>query len=154
MAACVPVDSGAKACVCALNGGFLKEEVDHAYVVVEECPVQEIIARGITASHVSASAYNAEQCAKDELLLGCFAIPYDDVRYTLLSHNHILIVLRAFLTQAHWDIPANAEEKLNYCDSDGRLSVTAVAASDTGKEVAEVLQERVHCEVLSYKMDI
>ena len=42
-------------CVTVLEAGFLKEEFNHACVVVEEYPVEEIIARGIAGGLVSAS---------------------------------------------------------------------------------------------------
>ena len=64
------------------------------------------------------------------------------------------MVLRAFLTHAKWDIPVNMEQKLVYCDQEGKLSITAVAGHPNGKEVAEVLKEGVYCEVCSYRMDI
>ena len=41
-----------------------------------------------------------------------------------------------------------------FCDSDGRLSLTAVAATRNGKELADVMTERLQAEVLFYKMDV
>ena len=40
--------------------------------------------------------------------------------------------MRAFLTKAQWNIPSNPVKSLIYCDNDGRLSITAVAASANG----------------------
>ena len=106
-------------CVTVLEAGFIKEDVSHALIVVEEPPFEEIIKRGIAAGHkvISASTYNAQNCTQDELLSTCFETPYDDVRYTLLSHNHIMLVLRAFLTKATWDLPANEEKHIIFCDA-------------------------------------
>jgi hypothetical protein len=140
--------------VTVLEAGFLKEEVNHAFIVVEEAPVEEILLRATAADRESSSSYNAEHSMKDELLSTCFQPPYDDVRHTLLSHNHIMLVLRAFLSQAKWDLPAVAEKNLTFCDSEGRLSITAVADSPNGKELAEVMQEGIQAEVLSWKMDV
>ena len=141
-------------CVTVLEEGFVKDEVNHACVVVEEARVEEILARAKSDTLLTASTYNAEQCSKDELLLHCFDVPYDNVRYSMLSHNHIMMVMRGFLARAKWDLPAHVEKKLFYCDSEGRLSATAVAASANGKELGEMLLEGIACEVLSSKMDI
>ena len=115
-----------------VEAGFVKEEVEHGFVAVEQAPVEEII-RSRGKGMVSAYTYNAEQSCKDELLITCFQAPYDDVRHMLLSHNHIMLVLRAFISRAKWDLPAIAEKNIIFCDSDGRLSVTAVAAHPNGK---------------------
>ena len=82
--------------------GFLKENVEHAVVAVEEVPTDVASSRG--EKFVSASQYNIKQCKQDELLMGCFAVPHNDVRCLMLSHNHIMLVLRAFLTKARWKI--------------------------------------------------
>jgi hypothetical protein len=136
-----------------VQAGFLKEEVSHVCIAVEEVPLEEFIRGG---SHVSlrASAYNAEQSGKDELLCTCFAEPYDEVRHPMLSHNHMMLILRAFLSRAKWDLPRCEEKGITFCDDDGRLSVTAVAASANGKELGEVLVEGIPSEVLSWKMDV
>ena len=39
----------------------------------------------------------------------CYSEPYADVRYMLLSHNHMMNVARAFLTKAQWDSPTIEE---------------------------------------------
>ena len=139
-------------CVEVLGAGFVKEEVSHVCIAVEEAPVQEVIRSGGDGTG-SASTYNAENSCKDALLSTCFQAPYDDVRLTLLSHTHMMLVLRAFLTQAKWDIPPDTDRGLILCDSDGRLSVTAVAESINGKELAEVLAEGLQVELLSWQMD-
>ena len=95
-----------------VEDGFTKEEVNHACVAVEEIPLHLLISRGHVGGVVSASAYNSEKCNKDEILCTLFQSPYDDVRFTLLSHNHIMLVMRAFVCQAKWDIPANAEKHI------------------------------------------
>ena len=135
-------------CHDVVRDGFLKEEVNHACIAVEEPPL------GASKEHVeSASAYNARKSEADEWLRTCFQVPYNDVRHTLLSHNHMMMVLRAFITRAPWNMP-DVDGKHQVCDSDGRLSVTAVAASPNGKEFAEVLAEGFMCEILSWKMDV
>ena len=146
-------------CEESCTSGFVKEEFSHAVVVVEEKPIEEVLrSRGPVQplardEHQSAAAYNIAKSSQDDLLATCFQAPYNDVRVSLLSHNHMMLVLRAFLTQAKWDIPAAAEKDLVFCDAEGRLSISALAASPHGKELQEVLQEGVLCEVLSWKMD-
>ena len=140
-------------CVDVLPAGFVKEEVNHACVAVEETPVDEII-RSRGADMVSAYTFNAENSSKDDLLSTCFQAPYDDVRHMLLSHNHMMLVMRAFLTQAKWDLPADEGKNIIYCDSDGRLSLTAVAECTNGRELAEVIAEGLQAEVLSWQMDV
>ena len=71
-----------------------------------------------------------------------------------LSHNRMLLVLRTFLTRAKWDMPACEEEDLTFCDKDGKLSLTAVAATPNGKELGEVMAEGLEVEILSWKMDV
>ena len=134
------------------KAGFLKEEVNHAVVAVEETPAESIRSRG--TDYVSGSTYNVEACKRDELLITCFRVPYDDVRHMLLGHNHMMLILRAFLTNAEWDLAANAEKDITFCDDKGRLSITAVAASANGRELAEVGMEGLDCEVLSWRMDV
>ena len=142
-------------CQGTFAAGFVKEELSHACIAVEEVPVDEIIrSRGPHNPHmVSASTYNAEQTAKDELLATCFVPPYDDVRYMLLSHNHMMLIVRAFLSGAKWDLPETANG-IKICDGDGRLSVTVVTGFDNGKELGEVIADGIPTEILSWKMDV
>ena len=139
-------------CVEVVDVGFVKEEVNHAVVTVEEPPPEHIRSRG--PEYISASVYNAEQSTKDELLTTCFKAPHEDVRQSLLVHNHIVLVLRAFLTNAQWDLNPIPEKGIVFCDDKGRLSITAVAASPNGKELAELVDEGIDCEVLSWTMDV
>ena len=138
--------------VDVMGVGFLKEEVNHVCIAVEEAPVKELIRRGGDGTEDDASSWNVKMSGKDALLSTCFQAPYNDVRLSLLSHNHMMLVLRAFITRAKWDIPPG--RGLTLCDSDGRLSVTAFAESINGKELAEVLTEGLRVEVLSWRMDV
>ena len=65
----------------------------------------------------------------------------------------MMLVFRAFLTSAKWDLPPNTELNITFCDADGRLSKTAVAEHPNGNELAEVLVQGLDCEVLSWKMN-
>ena len=82
---------------------ILKAFVETSVVTVEEPPIEHI--RKCETTYESGSQYNIKASTKDEFLSGCFAVPHNDVRNTMLSHNHIMLVLRAFMTAAHWDLP-------------------------------------------------
>ena len=134
--------------VQVLSSGFLKEEVNHACIAVEEAP-PEVWPKG----YESASNYNSRKCSLDGILSTCYQPPYDKVSHSLLSHNHIMLILRAFLTEASWNLE-ELEGVMKFCDAEGKLSITAVAAYPNGKELAEMVVEGIRCEVLSYKMDL
>ena len=131
---------------------FLKENIEHAVVGVEEVPVEVASSRG--AKFLSGSQYNIKQCKQDEFLMGCFAVPHNHVQCKMLSHNHMILVLRAFLTKALWQFPANEEKGLVYCDAQGKLSISAVADHPNLKQLAETIAEGVEIELLDCKMDI
>ena len=65
-----------------------------------------------------------------------------------------MLVLRAFLTKALWQLPANEEKGLVYCDAQGRLSITAVADHPNMKQLVQTIQDGIEVELLSYTMDI
>ena len=134
-----------------LNLGVSKEEMNHVVVAVQECPHREIVNRG--ADYVTASDYNRRQSRKGPLLSSCFQSPYGDVQHKLLSHNHIMLVMRAFATQAKWQLDVTVQG-LIYCDGNGSLSTTAVAAHPNGAELQEAWLQGLDCELLSWKMDV
>ena len=131
-----------------LKSGFVKEEVNHACIAVEEPPPDNF-----PKGYESASNYNRRQCSFSEILSTCYQPPYDKVSHSLLSHNHIMLIMRAFLTEASWNLE-ELEGVMKFCDTEGKLSLTAVAAYPNGKELAEMVVEGIKCEVLSYKMDL
>ena len=80
------------------------------------------------------------------------------MQYNLLSHNHMSLVILAFIAKAKWDMPIveqpNMKTTITFCDDQGRLSLAAVAATANGKELQEIVNEGVDCEVLSWKMEV
>ena len=128
-------------CTEVVEAGFMKEEISHACVVVEEPPIEELIRSQTSTVFESALTYNQSHCSKDEILVTCFQAPYDVVRVNNLAHNHIMLVLRAFATRAKWDLPVCEEKGIIYCDVHGKLSITAVAGSRRGLELSECLAE-------------
>ena len=159
-------------CKDVLQAGFCKEEIDHGCVAVEAMPLvvatelaQELAQDPNKAKPIDGLAYNKKESCKDPILESCFKPPHDAVCHMLLSHNHICLVLRAFLTQAAWNIKVvdpgakkdkKAEEGLSFpiCDDKGRLSITAVAEHKNGEQLLQALQEGFSAEILSYKMDV
>ena len=139
-------------CLEVADIGFLKESVEHCCVAVEEMPLE--IARSRGEKHESGTAYNIRQSSKDEFLKSCFAAPCNDVRALLLSHNHMMIILRAFLAKELWNLPANERKGIVFCDAHGKLSISAVAEHPNMKQLAETLAEGIDIELLSCKMDI
>ena len=74
------------------------------------------------------------------------------MQFSLLSHNHMALVLFAFISKSKWDLPSiepKMGRTIKFCDDEGRLSLTAVAATANGKELLEVINEGVGCEALS-----
>ena len=142
-------------CKDVISHGFLKEEFSDKLVAVEAMPLHEAHARGIAKT---GSQYNRESSSKDELLQACFQEPHGNVQYNLLSHNHMALVILAFIGKAKWELPSIELPKMNrtihFCDDQGRLSLTAVAATVNGKELLEIVNEGVDCEVLSWRMEV
>ena len=105
---------------------------------------------------MSASEYNKNASQKDAYLRTCFDAPHDNVQYKLLSHSHAMLFLRAIMTNAQWSIDPIEQKRLEHiirpCDGQGKLCMTAVAATENGKELVQVIREGVDCEVLSWKM--
>ena len=141
-------------CVDVVEAGFSKAEVSHQMVAVEEMPAVADLVRSRGDDYITGAAYNRRCSLKDELLASCFDEPYGFVRYLGLSHNHMMMILRAFLTKSKWCLPPNPAKDIVYLDDKGRLSLSAVAASPNGKELAELVEEGVPCEILSWKMDV
>ena len=104
----------------AFDAGFLVEEFVVNGVAVEEPPAEEVRSRG--DKYVSGSAYNITASKKDPLLATCFQEPFDDVRHTLLGHNHMMLILRAFLTRARWNLPPIEKKTFTFATTRATLT--------------------------------
>ena len=135
---------------CRTNG-IMQDEVDHGTSVVEEPPASEIIKM---PQYQSTLDYNIEQCANDELLRTCYAEPYNFVSKGMLAHNHFMTVCRAVISKALWKLPAVPDNHITFCTDDGRLSLSAVAATTNGEQLKAIINDGIVCEVLSWKMDV
>ena len=145
-------------CTTVMGAGFLKEEFAMGLCAVEEMPPDEAMKLPDAHAHKTGAQYNREASSKDDLLKTCFSEPRGNVQYNLLSHNHMALVILAFITNAKWDMEPIEQKRqdrtIKLCDDQGRLSVTAVAATINGSQLAEVISEGVDCEVLSWRMEV
>ena len=57
-------------CVDVATSGFLKEEVNHCGVVVEETPYENVSERG--SDYKCMRAFNVTQSSRDDLLAACW----------------------------------------------------------------------------------
>ena len=134
--------------VDVVDEGFSKEECNYAGVAAEERP------RHMQPSdYVHMRTFNITSSVADELLATCFSEPCADVRHGTLSHSHLMVVLRAYMTKAKWDVPDSKKTGIVFCDAGGRLSITAVAEHENGRPMLEVSTEGLMMEILSWKMD-
>ena len=133
-----------------MSTGFVQEEADHAGVCVEEIPIS---ARDeVKAGYETFKCYNLRRCRGNVALEKCFS-ESDDVLYGTLSHSHLLLILRAWLNGAKWDIEPKKGFP-DYCGNDGRLDLTAVADWENAREMLVCIKEGLRMEVLSYKLDV
>ena len=133
-----------------MRTGYVQEEADHAGVCVEEIPIS---ARAeVKEGYETFKSFNERRSRGNDLLEKCF-LQSDDVLYGTLSHSHLLLILRAWLNGAKWDIPAK-DGCPHYCGKDGRLDLTAVADWENASEMLKSIKEGLRMEVLSYKLDV
>ena len=133
--------------------GIVQEEADHNCYAVEEKPLAEILKEG-GASFKSSLDYNIQECGKDELLRGLYDEPLHTVQHSLLSHNHLMTICRAFLCKQLWRLEDNTEKNITFCDADGRLSLSSFTATPLGEQLGLIIQEGFLCQILSWKMDV
>ena len=143
-----------------LKQGFLKEEMQHAAVCVEARPATAVADASATPPNSSLpmltesfEAYNTRKAMSDATLAECFT-DTKAVLYGTLSHSHMSLCLRAFKVGAKWVIGGEEELGCKICDSNGRLSLTAVADNANCLELIEIVNIGALFEVLSWKMDI
>jgi hypothetical protein len=130
-------------CRFLIEKGFVREEADHQGVCVQDIPHSEL-REGLDAL----ASFNRGKCSYPGL--ECL---FDDrtLQYGTLSHSHLLLVLRAWLTGAKWELETK-QGPPHPCDEHGRLDLTAVAEHPNAKEMAEVINEGLRMEVLSWKI--
>lgn len=72
-----------------------------------------------------------------------------------LAHWHILQVGRAALRKLKWPLNIDPALGIHHSDSEGRLSISALAAHRNGEEFKQWVEEgQVRCKVLSQKIDV
>ena len=124
---------------------FLQEEADHMGVCTQEPPEKA----------ASFTAFNENGCAGQDFLQKCFqaeALSVVGVRYGLLSHNHLLLVLLCWLHSADWNLD---EEELSFIpvNASGGLDLEAAVAVECLAEPVKTVQEGLLVEVLSGKIN-
>ena len=83
-----------------LSVGFKKEIADHMGVCVQDWPGKDV-----PNNHTSFHEYNIAKSQLDDKLKRCFEGPLQQCLYGALSHNHLILVLKAILNQADFDWP-------------------------------------------------
>jgi hypothetical protein len=133
-----------------MRTGYVQEEANHAGVCVEEIPLS---ARSeVKEGYETFKCFNERRSCGNDLLEKCFN-KGDDVLYGTLSHSHLLLILRAWLYGAKWEIP-HKEGCPRYCGTDGCLDLAAVADWENASEMTKSIKEGLRMEVLSYKLDL
>ena len=65
----------------------------------------------------------------------------------------MMLTIRAFMTKAEWKLAPIEQQflgkSIKACDENGKLCLTAVAATENGKELVQVINEGLDVEVLS-----
>ena len=151
-------------CRQVLTDGFIQAEFEHQLVVVEEPSSHDAIQLAKTTpldQWESSEGFNVANCDKDHLLSSCFQPPNTRVNYNWLSHNHMMMVMRAFIVRAKWDMSPRTlqtrtgeEFTVTFCDDNGLLSLQHLAEAPTAQGFLEVIKFGANAEVLSHKMDI
>ena len=90
----------------------------------------------------------------EEWLKQCFEEPHAEVHYRLLAHNHIMLILRAWIQCAQWNTPPDTERGLVFCDGNGYLCVENIIKHNNGKELGKAIQDGMRVEILSWNMDV
>lgn len=134
--------------------GYSQEEADHQGVCVQEVPTSESARAeegGRLKGYEYLSTWNEKHCRCSELLDRCFAD--SDITYGTLSHSHLLLVLLCWASGGKWDLRDN-EGAPRFCDSDGRLDLSAVAEYENATEMLLSIKEGLKMEVLSWKINV
>ena len=131
---------------------LVKEEINPQAVGVEEMPAEYLLSSNRT--YVIEKTYNHEKSVKDEWRLQCFQEPHSEVHIKMLSRNHIMLIMRAWIQGARWNILHDTERNMTCCDGNGCLEILNFKEHNNGKELAEALEEGMRVEVLSWKLDV
>ena len=138
------VDILKELCTYLLDNGFLRSEADHQGVCVQDVPAS------LLRDDVKAlGPYNCEKVKHSTDMHDLF--DGSSLEAGTLSHSHLIMVLRAWLMAAKWDLKTK-DGFPRYCDEQGRLNMTAVAEDPNATEMLQVINEGIRMEVLSYKI--
>ena len=151
-----------------VNAGVDLAEANHNGILVEEIPqdivhTQNIKRSGTTSPYETITEYNMKHTNSVGLLSTCFrndgALPTTTLEGGTLSHSHLLLVLRCYITGASWKYEGDGSRTRTVpptfvypCDADGCLDKAAVAAKQDAFQ--ELVSAGLDMEWLSWKIYI
>ena len=131
-------------CASILQVGCDEADANHNGVVVQEIPAGD----EAPEDYQTILQFNAAHTSCKPDLQSCFKAS-KSLEFGTLSHSHLTLVLRCWLTNAIWGI--NKDEFLfDFINKSEQLDLSAVAEKDPC--FAKVANEGLWMEVLSYKM--
>ena len=69
------------------------------------------------------------------------------------THAGMMLVCCVFMTNAKWNLKpieqTLTQKTIKLCDGEGVLCLTAVAATENGKELVQLINDGLDCKVLS-----
>ena len=130
-------------CSSILKTGFEDADANHNGVCVQEYPPGSH-----PGGYKTMLEWNKEQAASRSDLKTCFAATRN-IEYGTLSHSHLMMIFRCWLTQAQWGIKQD-DLLYDYIDKAGRLDLDAVAVKD--EAFTTCAREGLWMELLSWRM--
>ena len=130
-------------CVSILQVGCDEADANHNGVVVQEIPADEA-----PEDYHTILQFNEAHTSGKQDLKSCFSA-CKSLEFGTLSHSHLTLVLRCWLTNATWGITKD-DFLFDFINKSGQLDLPAVAVKDPC--FAKVANEGLWMEVLSYKM--
>ena len=130
-------------CVSILQVGCDEADANHNGVVLQEIPADEA-----PKGYQTILQFNEAQTSCKPDLKSCFN-ESKSIEFGTLSHSHLILVLRCWLTKAIWGITKD-DVLFDFINKSEQLDLSAVAEKDPC--FAKVANEGLWMEVLSYKM--
>ena len=130
--------------------GYSQDEADHQGVCVEEVPAEHRSRGEGKPPLESITEFNRTRCSGQEYLMDAFG-EHTLLQVGLLSHSHLMLVLRCWQRKAKWNLQGCSGELL-FCTPDGRLDVAAAVASANMSEMKNSLDDGLLMETLSWEM--
>ena len=130
--------------------GYSQDEADHQGVCVEEVPAEHRSRGEGKPPLESITEFNRTRCLGQEYLMDAFG-EHTLLQVGLLSHSHLMLVLRCWQRKAKWNLQGERGEPL-FSTPDGRLDVAAALASANMSEMKRSLDDGLLMETLAWEM--